>query len=167
VDADNIRRDEGGDDVPAPPKPKVARGRILDEVLEIEASLRSRLEESTEAGEASRLERRTKARPQRRAPARLTWLEGQLELREEAIRRRVPRWSPGGSLPPEEALIMAFDEIVSENAREANAAAIARQQAREAHGKGVELGALGAVLILGLFASGVALVYSLWDGFFG
>ena len=40
---------------------------------------------------------------------------------------------------------------------------LARTQAKEAHGRGVEAGAVGAVLVLGLFASAVAIAYALFE----
>ena len=87
-------------------------------------------------------------------------------MRDDAIRQRVPDWTPGtAEIPAEQAVVMAFDEVLSENAREISAAAVARKHAKEAHGKGVEAGAVGAVVILGLIASGVALVYAGWQAF--
>jgi hypothetical protein len=168
VDADRTL-DETREHDERAPEPAGSSPHVFDESLELELGLRSELDESaiseTEAVSA-RTQRRPRGRQQRRAGARLSWLEEQLEVRDEAIRRRVPEWSPGSSeIPPEEAVVLAFDEILSENAREVRAAALARTHAKEAHGKGVEAGAVAAVVVLGLIASGVALVYAAWEAF--
>jgi hypothetical protein len=176
VDADKTLGETREDDVPAQ-EATGARAGIFDESLELEPGVRSELEETavseteteSEAEAAAvRPRTRSRARAPRRASARLDWLEEQLEVRDDAIRQRVPAWSPGASeIPAEQAVVMAFDEVLSENAREMTAAAIARKHAKEAHGKGVEAGAVGAVVVLGLIASGVALVYAGWQAFYG
>jgi hypothetical protein len=89
-------------------------------------------------------------------------------VRDDVISRHVPGWSPGdSSIAPEEAIVRAFDALVAEGAKAAKAAQLARKQAKEAHGTGVEAGAVAAVLALGLLASAVALVYALWEHFQG
>lgn len=140
----------------------------FDQALEIEAGLRSSRDESP-GSEARAGTRRQSSRARRpRVGARLTWLEEQLEVRDEVIGRHVPGWSPGDSrIPPEEAIVTAFDRLVAEHARAAKAAELARKQAREAHSTGVEAGAVAAVLALGLLASAVALTYALWLHFQG
>jgi hypothetical protein len=175
VDADRTLGETREDDVPAPEETS-SRADIFDESLELEPSVRSELEESALSESETETEpevviarprTRSRARPSRRASARLAWLEEQLEVRDDAIRQRVPDWSPGASaIPAEQAVVMAFDEIMSENAREVSASEVARKRAKEAYGKGVEAGAVGAVVVLGLIASGVALVYAAWEGFF-
>jgi hypothetical protein len=141
----------------------------FDQALEIDAGLRS----SPGKGPRSRARAGTRtqsspARQQRRLGARLTWLEEQLEVRDDVISRHVPGWSPGdSSVPPEEAIVLAFDALVAEGARAAKAAELARKQAKEAHSRGVEAGAVAAVLALGLLASAVALTYALWEHFQG
>jgi hypothetical protein len=138
----------------------------LDRALEIEAG-RSRLGEkpSSQAPRGTVRRERPRARQRRKGPAaRLTWLEEQLEVRDEVITAYVPRWNPDDSpIPAEEAFVTAFDGLVADNTREAAAAALAGNQAKEAYRTGVEAGALGAVLALGLFASAVALGYAVWE----
>lgn len=146
MDADKTSRAARARSAPEPP-PAEVRGRVFDESLELEPDVRAALEQNV-------------------AAARLAWLATQLEVRDEAISRRVPRWSPESSdVPPEEAIVKAFDEVLSENAREVTAAVLARTQAKQAHGRGVEAGAVGAVLILGLIASAVAIGYALLEQF--
>lgn len=169
MDAEETREEktEQEREAPAPRRTRV-RARVLDETPEPDAGLRSTLEEtgsSEAASRTSRAERRSGPHL-RRASARIAWLEEQLEVRDDAIRQRVPDWTPGApDIPAEQAVVMAFDEILSENAREMSAAAVARKHAKEAHGRGVEAGAVGAVVVLGLIASGVALVYAGWQAF--
>jgi hypothetical protein len=131
----------------------------LDRALEIEAA-RSRLEERPS-------QENPRARQRRRGPsARLMWLEAQLEVRDEVVAEHVPRWSPGDSpIPAEVAVVTALDALVADNAGHAAAAALARTQAKEAYRTGVEAGTLGAVVVLGLFASAVALGYAAWEKF--
>ena len=62
-------------------------------------------------------------------------------------------------------MLKALDELISENARAQIAAELARKQVKEAHSGGVEAGAVGAVLALGLIASAVAIGYALWEHF--
>ena len=89
-------------------------------------------------------------------------------MRDETIGRLVPRWTPDDStVPPEEAVIHALDELISENARGQIATDLARKQIKEAHSSGIEAGAVGAVLALGLIASAVAIGYALWEHFAG
>ena len=96
--------------------------------------------------------------------ARLLWLEEQLSVRDGASLRLVPRWThDGATVPPEEAVLKALDELISENARAQIAAELAGEQIKEAHSSGVEAGAVGAILALGLIASAVAIGYALWE----
>jgi hypothetical protein len=121
--------------------------RIFDPSLELEPSVRSTLDEQESS-------------------ARLLWLEEQLAVRDETIGRLVPRWTPHGStVPSEEAVLHALDELISESARGQIAAELARKQIKEAHSGGIEAGAVGAVLALGLIASAVAIAYALWEQF--
>lgn len=141
----------------------------FDQALEIEACLRpspgGRARSETRAGARTR---NSRTRQPRGLGARLTWLEEQLEVRDEVISRHVPGWSPGDSgVPPEEAIVLAFDALVAEGAKAAKAAELARKQTREAHSTGVEAGAVAAVLALGLLASAVALAYALLEHFQG
>jgi hypothetical protein len=146
VDAESPFGSTRGRDVPVSP-PGEARRRIFDDSLELRPSVRSALDESESS-------------------ARLLWLEEQLALRQDTIGRLVSRWSPDGStMPPEEALLYAFDELASENTRAQIAADLAHKQVKEAHSGGVEAGAVGAVLALGLIASAVAIIYALWQHF--
>jgi hypothetical protein len=129
--------------------PGEVRRRIFDPSLELEPSVRSALDE-------------------RESSARLLWLQEQLAARDETISRLVPRWTPDDSaIPPEEVVIHALDELISENARGQIAADLARKQIKEAHSGGIEAGAVGAVLVLGLIASAVAIGYALWGHFAG
>jgi hypothetical protein len=156
VDADKTRRDDRGLELPKPQVVDLGNGS------ETEAGMRAALDESP----VRQAEPAPKPRTQRRAVARLNWLEEQLEVRDEAIARLVPDWSPGSSsIPPEQAVVMALDELMSENAQAVKAATLARKQAKEALGRGQETGALVAVVALGLFASAVALVYAVWQNF--
>ena len=144
------------------------RARVLDETPVPDAGLGPAREESAgaEAGSRPAPAQRRSGPQLRRASARIAWLEEQLEVRDDAIRQRVPDWTPGAAdIPAEQAVVMAFDEVLAENAREISAAAVARKHAKEAHGKGVEAGAVGAVVVLGLIASGVAFVYAGWQAF--
>ena len=121
--------------------------RIFDPSLELEPSVRSALDE-------------------RESSARLLWLAEQLAVREDSMARLVPRWTPDDStVPAEEAALHALDELISENARMQIAADLARKQIKEAHSGGIEAGAVGAVLVLGLIASAVAIGYALWEHF--
>ena len=123
--------------------------RIFDPSLELEPTVRSALDEHESS-------------------ARLLWLAEQLAVRDETISRLVPRWTPDDStVPPEEAVIHALDELISENARGQIAADLARKQIKQAHSGGIESGAVGAVLALGLIASAVAIGYALWEHFAG
>lgn len=100
----------------------------------------------------------------RRPGERLGWLEDQLEVRDDLIVRLVPGWAPGGAgIPAEEAIVAALDTLAAERSQEIKAAELARKQSKEAHGKGMEAGALAAVVGLGLFASAVALGYAIWE----
>jgi hypothetical protein len=142
----------------------------IDQALEIEAGLRSSRARSpgSETRAGARRQQSPRAPQQRRVGARLTWLEEQLEVRDEVIGRHVPGWSPGdSSIPPEEAIVTAFDGLVAEHAKAAKAIELARKQAKEAHSTGVEAGAVAAVLALGLLASAVALAYALWEHYQG
>lgn len=169
MDAEETREEKLEEEREAPAARRTRiRARVLDAARDVDADPGPVLEEP-ESSEIvitpPRPERRTG--PQlRRASARLAWLEDQLEVRDDAIRQRVPDWAPGSvEIPAEQAVIMAFDELLSENTREIGAAELARKQAKLAHGKGVEAGAVGAVVVLGLIASGVALVYAAWQAF--
>jgi hypothetical protein len=171
VDAEETRDEklEPEREAPAARRTRI-RARVLDAARDVDADPGPALDEpasSEVVARPQRPERRTG--PQlRRASARLAWLEDQLEVRDDAIRQRVPEWTPGSAdILAEQAVIMAFDEILSEHGREVGAAELARQQAKVAHGKGVEAGAVGAVVVLGLIASGVALVYAGWQAFVG
>ena len=91
MDADRTLGETREDDVPAP-ETAGARARVFDDSLELEPDVRSELEESVSEAEAPLVRPRTRPKPraQRGASARLAWLEEQLEVREDAIRERVP-----------------------------------------------------------------------------
>jgi hypothetical protein len=146
VDAEQFSGRSQGREIRESP-PGEARRRIFDDSLELEPSVRSALDESESS-------------------ARLLWLEEQLSVRDETVSRLVPRWTHDGeTVPPEEAVLKALDELISENARAQIAAELASKQIKEAHSSGVEAGAVGAVLALGLIASAVAIGYALWEHF--
>jgi hypothetical protein len=122
-----------------------------------------RLDEALEV-EARRSSQSPGVRQRRGKPSvRLAWLEAQLEMRDEIVAAHAPRWYPGGSpVAPEEAVVTALDALVAAGVRESSAAALAQKRA---YRTGVEAGALGAVVTLGLLASAVALGYALWEKF--